>query len=94
MHLIILYLATAYGKGSYFSTTSEYSLNYSKDSGERSMILAKVLTGKYMVGTPSMDARNLTGYHSTVNNQLSPTIFVVYHDAAAYPSYVVKFKNK
>ena len=41
--------ATAYGQGSYFATTSSYSLGYTKpDSNNiRYMFLAKVLAGKY-----------------------------------------------
>ena len=30
-------------------------------------------------------------YDSTVNNQNDPGIFVTYHDAQAYPEYLIKF---
>ena len=56
------------------------------------MILAKVVTGKYIVGNSSMDGKSLpSGCRSTVNSESSPSIFVVYHDASAYPEYVVYY---
>ena len=32
-------------------------------------------------------------YDSTVNNVGNPQIFVTYHDAQAYPEYLVRFKQ-
>ena len=32
-------------------------------------------------------------YDSTVNDMANPSIFVVYHDAQAYPEYLVKFRQ-
>ena len=33
------------------------------------------------------------GFHSTVDSESNPSIFVVYHDAAAYPEYVIKLSK-
>ena len=58
------------------------------------MILAKVVTGKYIAGNSLMDGKSLpSGCRSTVNNVSSPSIFVVYHDASAYPEYVVQYSR-
>ena len=90
MYLIKMYsnAGISYGRGTYFSTTSQYSTSY----GGSVMILAKVVTGKYIVGNSSMDGKSLpSGCRSTVNSESSPSIFVVYHDASAYPEYVVYY---
>ncbi|XP_067945719.1 uncharacterized protein [Watersipora subatra] len=76
----------AYGQGTYFSTQSKYSTKYCSGQGERCIILAKVVTGRYKLGNSSTTTTNLpTQYHSTVDSERNPSIFVVYHDAAAYP---------
>ncbi len=48
--------ATMFGQGSYFARKAIYSHNFSKRSprGVHYMFLAKVLTGKFTVGNPSM----------------------------------------
>ncbi|XP_067947221.1 uncharacterized protein [Watersipora subatra] len=82
----------AYGQGTYFSTQSNYSTGYCSGQGERCIILAKVVTGRYKLGNSSTTTTNLpTQYHSTVDSERNPSIFVVYHDAAAYPEYVIHF---
>jgi len=93
----LLILATAYGIGSYFSSDFNYSRDYSMQgrcgSPPYSIILAQVVTGRFTVGNSNTDRKNLPEqYHSTVNNIENPTIFVVYHDAAAYPQYIIKFR--
>lgn len=86
------FVATAYGEGSYFATTSEYSTDFCTDNGAKFMILAKVVTGRYMQGTPATERSNIPkGYHSTVDNVYNPNMFAVYHDASAYPEYVIQF---
>jgi hypothetical protein len=43
--------------------------------------------------TPDVrDGLNL--YDTTVNNVADPSIYVTYHDAQAYPEYLVKFKQE
>ena len=62
------------------------------------MILAKVAVGASTVGAQGMiappvrDVGTHTLYDSTVNAATSPSIFVVYKDAAAYPEFIVTFK--
>ena len=93
-HLIIIFVAVVYGQGCYFANTSQYSMGYSTDGGEKYMIMAKVATGNYRVGDKHVTRANLgERVHSTVNNTSNPSIFVVYHDAAAYPEYVIKFSK-
>ena len=82
-----------FGSGSYFSSTSQYSLRFSSNPGEKGIILAKVITGEYQVGIRKQKTP-VQGCHSTVNNQSAPSIFVVYHDAAAYPEYLIKFTHE
>ena len=88
-------LATRYGRGSYFSSTAEYSIKFTDEDDQkyRYIILAKVLTGQYRLGSPSISLKNVgEGYHSTVDDEKNPTKYVVYHDAAAYPEYVITFQ--
>lgn len=55
--------------------------------------MVDVVTGNSMLGNSNMDRTHLpAGIHSTVNNVADPTIFVVYHDAAAYPKYEIMYK--
>ena len=55
------------------------------------MILARVLTGRYKEGNTDTTRPKLTDrFHSTVNNERNPTIFITYSDAAAYPEYEIE----
>ncbi|XP_067947779.1 protein mono-ADP-ribosyltransferase PARP12-like [Watersipora subatra] len=81
----------AIGQGTYFSTTSQGSMSYAGDS---SIILARVTVGRYVQGASGMTQQTLpSGYHSTVNITECPQVFVVYHDAAAYPEYIISFRR-
>ncbi|XP_078669881.1 protein mono-ADP-ribosyltransferase PARP14-like isoform X2 [Branchiostoma floridae x Branchiostoma belcheri] len=92
---------TAYGKGTYFAVNASYSAHdrYSSPDtqGRKKMYLAKVLTGECTRGTRNMpvpprrqDSSGLL-YDSTVDATNKPTTFVVFHDAQAYPQYLVTF---
>ncbi|XP_019646198.1 PREDICTED: poly [ADP-ribose] polymerase 15-like [Branchiostoma belcheri] len=92
---------TAYGKGTYFAVNASYSAHdrySSPDSqGRKKMYLAKVLTGECTRGTRNMpvpprrqDSSGLL-YDSTVDATNKPTTFVVFHDAQAYPQYLITF---
>ena len=91
---------TMYGKGVYFAVNSSYSSShrYSKPNGagEQHMFACRVLVGEYCQGRqdqPTPDVRKGTDlYDSTVDDVKKPEIFVTYHDAQAYPEYLVKFK--
>ena len=57
------------------------------------------MVGEYCRGvkdalTPDvLDAATHAHYDSTVDNPQDPSIFVTYHDAQAYPEYLIKFKQ-
>ena len=62
------------------------------------MFLCRVGVGRYCKGDSSMlappplshDGHQL--FDSTVDDEHNPTKFVTYHDAQAYPEYLLRFK--
>lgn len=92
-----------WGKGVYFAKDASYSSSttYSKPNaqGIQHMFLCRVVVGEYTQGKQDAlvpDARPGGGhllYDSTVNDKKPPSIFVTYHDAQAYPEYLVKFRQ-
>ena len=98
---ILFFSGTAYGRGVYFARDAQYSVGYAGVGGYggRHMYLAKVLVGQYCVGNPSMKVpppKNPSKpeilYDSVVNNQSSPSIFVVFFDNQCYPEYLITFR--
>ena len=93
--------ATAFGKGVYFARDASYSAQaqYSQanQQGVQHMFLCRVVVGDYCVGSSgALTAPVRTGnilYDSTVDNVGNPSIFVTYHDAQAYPEYLVRFRK-
>jgi poly [ADP-ribose] polymerase 10/14/15 len=61
------------------------------------MFLCRVVTGEFCLGESNAPApRARTGvilFDSTVDNVADPSIFVTYHDAQAYPEYLVRFRR-
>ena len=61
------------------------------------MFLCRVMTGEFCLGDSSfLTPPARTGvilFDSTVDNVANPSIFVTYHDAQAYPEYLVKFRQ-
>lgn len=96
--------AVVYGKGVYFARDASYSSHeaYSEpdDGGVQRMFLCRVAVGDWCKGktgqlTPDTKNHNsLELFDSTVDNVQNPSIFVVYHDAQAYPEYLVSFKRQ
>ena len=93
--------ATVYGKGVYFARDASYSsgTQYATpdSSGYQYIFACRVVVGEYCLGkydalTPDVRSGH-TLYDSTVNNTSSPSIFVTYHDAQAYPEFLIKFKQ-
>ncbi len=84
--------ASAYGKGSYFSTTALYSRSYTdKDDTEVSyMFVCDVIVGNCTVinGPNNIDTKVFDNSINIVNN---PTIYVTPYDDGAYPRYLVAF---
>ena len=90
--------ATAYGVGVYFATASSYSTGYtSQDSqGLRHMIQARVLVGEITQGNSGLRALPIRSgtsrpYDTAVNSTSSPSMYVIFHDAQAYPEYIISF---
>ena len=88
--IVFVFLGTAYGVGVYFSSDAAYSHKYAKanSNGERNMFVARVLIGTTTKGNSSMKTRPV-GYDSTTDGN---HIFVTYHDAQAYPEYLITYK--
>jgi len=93
--------ATMFGKGVYFARDASYSSSpkYSAPApdGTQHMFLCRVVVGEYCTGVkdalaPSVrDESKHMLFDSTVDNTHDPNIYVTYHDAQAYPEYLVHF---
>ncbi|XP_041635840.1 protein mono-ADP-ribosyltransferase PARP14-like isoform X2 [Cheilinus undulatus] len=93
--------AAAYGKGVYFAVNANYSASRfspADTSGLKRLYVARVLTGRYTVGNSSMKAAPPRAsdptdcYDSVVDNQKTPSMFVIFHDDQAYPEYLITFR--
>ena len=93
--------ATMFGKGVYFARDASYSSSttYAKPNskGVQHMFLCRVVVGVYCQGkkdalTPDV-RRGHQLYDTTVDDTRNPTRYVTYHDAQAYPDYLIKFKQ-
>ena len=69
------------------------------NNGEKFMFMAKVITGDYCKGddtlkcAPYKQGSRIEQYDSVVNDESNPTMYAVFHDAAAYPEYIIRFKK-
>lgn len=78
----------------YFAENSSYSVNYATPSlqGDRSMYIVRVLTG---ISTPSNAAMNFLpnqpGKNVPFDSGCASGIFIIFHDAQAYPEYLITF---
>jgi len=92
--------ATAYGKGVYFAVEASYSISdtYSRpdEQGNKYMYLARVAVGEFCQGDSNMrfpppqpGTGDLLPYDTTVDNVGQPSMYVAYHDAQAYPEYLL-----
>ncbi|KAL6472151.1 hypothetical protein MHYP_G00183390 [Metynnis hypsauchen] len=90
-----------YGNGAYFAVDPSYSAKkFSKPDklGHKRMYLVRVLVGDYTTGKPgllsppakSSTATNL--YDSVTDDEQNPSMFVIFHDAQAYPEYLITFQ--
>jgi len=101
--------ATMYGKGIYFARDSSYSASTTYAVPDRNglqyMLACRVVVGEYCVGkrdalTPDVrDGQKNILYDSTVglstdDDMANPSIYVTYHDAQAYPEYLIVFQTK
>ena len=93
--------ATQFGKGVYFAKYAGYSTNpqYAKpdEKGLQRIFCCRVLVGEWalgktgMVAPPERRADPHLKFDSTVNNVKTPGVFVTFHDAQAYPDYLITF---
>merc|ERR1712146_396371 len=94
-------VSRAVGKGVYFARDSGYSTHttYSRpdQNGVQRMLLCRVLLASYTLGIKDaivpLERDGGILFDSTVNNLADPSIFVVYHDAQAYPEYRISFRR-
>lgn len=87
---LLLHAGLAYGNGCYFATQSSYSINgYSKPdaSGFKYIYQARVLVGKMAPGQSGLKEPP-QGFDSVGNAQM----VIVFHDAQAYPEYLITFQ--
>ena len=92
-----------YGRGVYFANDFSYSARagYSPPdaNGIKYIYQSLVLTGQFVHGAQSMILPPLkssasdatTRYDSLVDNETTPSVFVVFYDAQAYPEYLISF---
>ncbi|XP_064204293.1 protein mono-ADP-ribosyltransferase PARP10 [Anguilla rostrata] len=96
--------ATVYGQGVYFAVNSAVSVSdqYSPPNadGYKYVFVTKVLTGDFTKGRHEMKTAPLKEnsdvplrYHSVVDNENSPTLFVIFNDTQAYPEYLITCKK-
>ena len=85
-----------FGNGVYFARDASYSVRYATGG---KMYLARVLVGTYTRGNsglivpPSKDPRSPEIlFNSVVDNQLNPSIHVVFFDSQCYPEYLITFR--
>ena len=89
-----------YGNGTYFSVDARGAARKAQPdvNGHRYMYWCRVLTGEYtrgrtdMVVAPVKTAGTYDLYDSVVDIVESPTMFVIFEDAHAYPEYLITFK--
>lgn len=99
--MLYIPIATAYGDGVYFARDASYSVRdtYSvpDSNGNKRMYLCKVLTGEYTIGgygmrTPPLKSKPHIVYDCVVDDTSNPAMYIIFHDAQAYPEYMIMFK--
>lgn len=85
----------------YFATDARYSASetYSPSDhrGHKHIYYARVLTGEFTVGDPSLkeppQKDDESQYDSVANSTHNPSMFVIFNDAAVYPDYLIEFTS-
>ena len=102
VHVVPLYAGfSSNGKGCYFATETHYSAHdgycTKNDDGERFIFQVRVVTGDVGQGKEGLktapDKPSGGQYDSVVDNKLKPRMYVVFDDCAAYPEYLIKFRD-
>ena len=91
--VVCIVTGTALGSGVYFAVDANYSMGYS--SG-RQMFQVRVLVGETVLGNSSLRTAPVKSgtnrpYDSVTNSTNSPSMYVIFHDAQAYPEYLISF---
>ncbi|NWU49752.1 PAR12 polymerase, partial [Dromas ardeola] len=91
---------TNYGKGIYFARDASYSHAYCQPAVKiNTMFVARVLVGDYVKGNsayvrpPTKSVDGLRFYDSCVDDELNPSIFVVFEKYQIYPEYMIDYKE-
>ena len=76
----------------YFAANASYSVAL---GNWNAIMLTKVITGRYCQGRHNMTWQEVSacGCYCSVDNYNDPREFVVYHDAAAYPEYIIEYEK-
>ncbi|XP_009321934.1 PREDICTED: poly [ADP-ribose] polymerase 12-like [Pygoscelis adeliae] len=92
---------TNYGNGSYFARDASYSHAYCQPTVKTNiMFVARVLVGDYVKGNaayvrpPTKSVDGLRFYDSCVDDELNPSIFVVFEKNQIYPEYIIEYKEE
>ncbi|NWV19790.1 PAR12 polymerase, partial [Origma solitaria] len=90
----------SYGKGIYFARDACYSHAYCQATElGRLMFVARVLVGDYVKGNatyvrpPRKSADRLWFYDSCVDDELDPSVFVIFEKYQIYPEYIIEYKD-
>ncbi|NXF09401.1 PAR12 polymerase, partial [Smithornis capensis] len=91
---------TDYGMGIYFARDASYSHAYcSSVENINMMFVARVLVGDFIKGNaayvrpPTKSVNGLWFYDSCVDNELNPSVFVVFEKHQIYPEYIIEYKE-
>ncbi|NWY42788.1 PAR12 polymerase, partial [Sylvia atricapilla] len=91
---------TNYGKGIYFARDAHYAHAYCQATAEGYlMFVARVLVGDYVKGKatyvrpPEKSADKLCLYDSCVDDELNPSVFVVFEKHQIYPEYIIEYEK-
>ncbi|XP_069721430.1 protein mono-ADP-ribosyltransferase PARP12-like [Phaenicophaeus curvirostris] len=90
-----------YGYGNYFARDASYSHVFCQPAVKTyTMFVARVLVGEYVKGEanyvrpPAKPIHKFQFYDSCVNDELNPSIFVVYEKNQIYPEYIIEYKEE
>ncbi|XP_027756970.1 zinc finger CCCH-type antiviral protein 1-like isoform X2 [Empidonax traillii] len=91
---------TNYGMGSYFARDASYSHAYCQATEKGNMMfVARVLVGDYIKGNaayvrpPKKSVDGLWFYDSCVDDELNPSVFVIFEKHQIYPEYIIEYKE-
>ncbi|NXY13921.1 PAR12 polymerase, partial [Atrichornis clamosus] len=91
---------TNYGKGIYFARDASYSHTFCQATEQgHLMFVARVLVGDLVKGNaayvrpPRKPGEGLWFYHSCVDDESNPSVFVVFEKHQVYPEYIIEYKE-